>query len=176
MTKQSFLYYGKMDSPIGPLTIVTTDNGVCFIHFGNNECTLSAIKAWQKKQGIKGQLIAEEQKVVPIITQLEEYFTGKRFTFDLPIDLYGTPFQKRVWHSLQEIKYGETRSYKEVALEIGAPKAVRAIGGANNQNPIPIIIPCHRVIGSNGAMVGYGGGLEKKQTLLSLEGVIEKIS
>lgn len=176
MTEQSFLYFDKMDSPIGPLTIVATVNGVCFIHFGSNECTLPSIKAWMKKHGIKGELELQPERILPVIEQLKEYFNGSRQTFDLPIDLYGTPFQKRVWEALQKIEYGSTKSYKEIALDIGAPQAVRAIGGANNQNPLPIIVPCHRVIGSNGAMVGYGGGLDKKERLLNIEGSIEKIS
>lgn len=175
MTTQ-VVYYAEMDSPIGPLTIGATEQGVCIIHFGSLENSLPTIKAWVKKNGIKGKLEWNEEKISPVIQQLREYFSGQRVSFELPLDLYGTRFQKRVWEALQNIGYGETRSYKEIAQEIGAPKAVRAIGGANNQNPLPIIIPCHRVIGSNGNMVGYGGGLDKKATLLQLEGVIEKIS
>lgn len=101
--------------------------------------------------------------------QLEEYFSGKRISFDLPIAPCGTDFQKRVWAALQNIPYGETRSYKDIACAIERPTACRAVGGANNKNPILIIIPCHRVVGSNGALVGFGGGLEMKQMLLDLE-------
>jgi len=101
---------------------------------------------------------------------LAEYFDGKRRRFDLPVDLYGTPFQLRVWRELKKIPYGEVRSYKELARAIGSPKAVRAVGGANNKNPVPILVPCHRVIGSNGSLVGYGGGLSIKEYLLKLEG------
>ncbi|WP_096201631.1 methylated-DNA--[protein]-cysteine S-methyltransferase [Bacillus sp. FJAT-45350] len=176
MTKQSFLYYEEMDSPIGKLTIVSTEKGLCHIHFGMAECTIPTIKGRFKKHGIKGEMIRDFEKNSSVIQQLNEYFLGGRYSFDLPLDIIGTNFQKTVWKALQEIGYGETKSYKQVALNIGAPKAVRAIGGANNQNPLPIIIPCHRVIGSNGAMVGYGGGLDKKQTLLHLEGALEKIS
>ncbi|WP_339064193.1 methylated-DNA--[protein]-cysteine S-methyltransferase [Tepidibacillus marianensis] len=88
----------------------------------------------------------------------------------MPVDLYGTAFQKLVWQSLITIPYGQVRSYKDIAIQINAPKAVRAIGGANHQNPVPIIIPCHRVIGTNGNLVGYGGGIEIKKSLLTLEG------
>ena len=101
--------------------------------------------------------------------QLTEYFAGKRKSFDLPFELEGTDFRKKVWAALAEIPYGETRSYKDVACAIGKPKACRAVGGANNKNPISIIIPCHRVIGADGSLVGYGGGLEKKTMLLDLE-------
>lgn len=176
MSTQSFIYYDEMESPIGPLTILATDVGVCAIYFGNLETNLLAIKVWLKKNGIKGELVKKEEKTIQAITELKEYFSGKRIDFTVRLHLFGTPFQKKVWQELRNIGYGETVSYKEIAKRIGAPKAVRAIGGANNQNPIPIIIPCHRVIGSNGAMVGYGGGLDKKECLLQLEGAIEKIS
>ncbi|GAE25741.1 methylated-DNA-protein-cysteine methyltransferase [Halalkalibacter wakoensis JCM 9140] len=169
-------YVDEMNSPLGTLTIVATDKGVCHIHFGElTKCTAS-LKAWLKKQGRKGEVVRCKETLKPICDQLEDYFAGKRNTFDVSLDLCGTEFQKKVWNTLKDIEYGKTKSYKEIAKEIGAPKAVRAIGGANNKNPIPIIIPCHRVIGSNGNMVGYGGGLEKKELLLSLEGAIEKIS
>ncbi len=101
--------------------------------------------------------------------QLQAYFRGRLREFDLLPDVRGTPFQKRVWRALQEIPYGETRSYKEIALRIGAPNATRAVGGANRQNPIPIVVPCHRVIAADGRLGGYGGGLEVKRMLLSLE-------
>lgn len=176
MTAQSYLYYDELDSPIGKLTVVATEKGVCNIHFGPFEPSKATLNVWLKKRQIKGTLTHSAERLTPVLTQLDEYFHGKRVIFDLPLDLYGTPFQKKVWESLQRIGFGETRSYKEVAQDIGVPKAVRAIGGANNQNPVPIIIPCHRVIGSNGAMVGYGGGLDKKEILLRLEGSLEKIS
>ena len=101
--------------------------------------------------------------------QLEEYFAGKRQVFDLPLDMQGTDFQKKVWQSLCDIPYGETRSYKQIAEQIGSPKACRAIGNANNANPISVIVPCHRVIGANGKLVGYAGGLDLKQELLNIE-------
>jgi len=101
--------------------------------------------------------------------QFEEYFNGKRKTFNLPLIMHGTVFQKKVWKALQNIPYGKTVSYGEIAAKIGNPKACRAVGLANNRNPISIIVPCHRVIGSNGSLTGYGGGLELKQQLLDLE-------
>jgi len=101
--------------------------------------------------------------------QIREYFEGKRKIFDLPLLLMGTEFQKKVWNALSKIPYGETRSYKQIAIEIGNNKASRAIGMANNKNPIIIVIPCHRVIGVNGKLVGYGGGLDRKEAFLKLE-------
>jgi len=101
--------------------------------------------------------------------QLAAYFAGKLHAFDLPLDMHGTEFQKRVWRQLCDIPYGETRSYSFVANAIGASKAVRAVGAANGRNPIPIVVPCHRVIGAGGALVGYGGGLPMKRFLLDLE-------
>lgn len=104
-----------------------------------------------------------------VFRQLDEYFAGTRKTFDFPYRLHGTPFQETVWAALREIPYGETRSYKDIAEAIGRPKAFRAVGMANHANPTFIAIPCHRVIGASGALVGYGGGLEMKRALLELE-------
>jgi methylated-DNA-[protein]-cysteine S-methyltransferase len=103
------------------------------------------------------------------VRQLRLYFVGDLQTFDLPLDLIGTEFQKRVWNALVTIPYGETRSYTEIAARIGAPRAVRAVGAANGRNPIPIVVPCHRVIGASGNLVGFGGGLAWKRLLLDLE-------
>jgi methylated-DNA-[protein]-cysteine S-methyltransferase len=102
--------------------------------------------------------------------QLRAYFAGRLKVFDLPLAPHGTPFQQQVWSALREIPYGKTWSYRELAEHIGRPSAIRAVGAANGQNPIAIIIPCHRVIGSNGSLVGFGGGIEMKQQLLTLEG------
>ena len=111
----------------------------------------------------------ETSLVIQAATQLEEYLSGSRKQFDLPLKLIGTEFQKNVWHILQTIPYGERWSYKQVAIALGKPTAARAVGMANNKNPIPIIVPCHRVIGANGDLVGYGGGLVIKARLLQLE-------
>jgi methylated-DNA-[protein]-cysteine S-methyltransferase len=101
--------------------------------------------------------------------QLQAYFAGELKSFDVPLEIAGTDFQKRVWSALRTIPYGQTRSYSEIAAQIGAPRAVRAVGAANGRNPIPIIVPCHRVIGASGSLVGFGGGLEWKRLLLDLE-------
>jgi len=112
---------------------------------------------------------APEGLALAVFQELDEYFEGKRKTFDIPLRTHGTPFQEKVWAALRAIPYGEVRSYKEVAEAIGHPKAYRAVGMANNANPIFIIVPCHRVIGSDGSLTGYGGGLPMKRALLSLE-------
>lgn len=164
------VYYSEMDSPIGPLTIAATEKGVCWLGFGKLDDNLFILKRWVKRWINSDQLHEAENELDDVKQQLSEYFSKKRTEFDLQVDLYGTPFQKLVWNSLMDIPYGETRSYKEIAIKINAPKAVRAIGGANNSNPVSIIVPCHRVIGSNGNLVGYGGGLNIKQFLLQLEG------
>ncbi|GKX65747.1 methylated-DNA--[protein]-cysteine S-methyltransferase [Inconstantimicrobium mannanitabidum] len=111
----------------------------------------------------------ETELLMQAIKQLNEYFSGSRNFFDLPLEPEGTEFQKKVWNALKEIPFGETRSYGEIAKKIGNEKAARAVGMANNKNPIMIIIPCHRVIGSNGKLVGYAGGLDIKEKLLNLE-------
>ncbi|MDR2716736.1 MAG: methylated-DNA--[protein]-cysteine S-methyltransferase [Treponema sp.] len=112
---------------------------------------------------------AETPLIKKTAAQIEEYLAGKRKKFTLPLVLHGTEFQLAVWRALQDIPYGETRSYKDIAAAIGRPKAVRAVGMANNRNPISIIVPCHRVIGHDGGLVGYGGGLPLKRRLLELE-------
>lgn len=118
----------------------------------------------------KEELETETSLVIEnAILQLKEYFAGSRKEFELPIKMHGTEFQKKVWQALLDIPYGKTASYKEIAEYIGNPKACRAVGGANNKNPLIILVPCHRVIGSNGHLVGFGGGLEMKEKLLNLE-------
>jgi methylated-DNA-[protein]-cysteine S-methyltransferase len=143
-------------SPVGPLRL-TAGNGA-----------LTEIAFLGHAEAERGDLDTD-----PVLRaaaeQLGEYFAGDRTTFDLPLAPIGTPFQQAVWHVLREIPYGQTWSYADVALRIGKPTAVRAVGAANGRNPIPIVVPCHRVVGANGTLTGYGGGLENKQTLLGLE-------
>lgn len=131
-------------------------------------CTESAVVSIEivKTCGNENRTTALSDEV---FKQLNEYLDGKRKTFDLPLKISGTPFQQKVYKALCEIPYGETRSYKEIAAEIGKPKACRAVGMANNKNPIVIAVPCHRVIGANGSLVGYGCGLDMKKYLLELE-------
>ena len=148
--------YGEIyQSPIGALTILSGDKGIKAIKFYEDEKV--------KAQGRTNEMTRWAVK------ELEEYFQGKRKVFTVPCVSQGTDFQKRVWEALIQIPYGETRTYKEIAAAAGNPKASRAVGMANNRNPIPIIIPCHRVIGTNGILTGYAGGLKVKEYLLKLE-------
>lgn len=144
-----------MDSPIGHLEIHASDAGLMAIHFSRAKKTLA------KKT--THPVLRHCQK------QLGEYFSGKRIHFDLPLELHGTDFQKKVWRELAKIPWGTTISYAELARRIGNPKACRAVGQANNKNPLPIIIPCHRVIGKNGDLVGFAGRLDIKEWLLAHE-------
>ena len=163
------IYVGETESPIGPITVACIDEGVCYVAFGSIPETELQIKAWANKHMLHSEIVCDSEYTAEPIQQLQEYFEGKRRNFTVPTCLKGTSFQKKVWKALEQIEYGTTKSYKDIAIEIGNPKAVRAVGGANNQNPLSIFIPCHRVIGSSGALVGYGGGLDKKERLLQLE-------
>jgi methylated-DNA-[protein]-cysteine S-methyltransferase len=170
MTRTSNLYYSEMDTPLGPITLARTKIGLCWISFNQGEVALRTLEIWSRKHFLTDQTQHDDIALQDIKDQLDQYFQNKRQDFQCEIDLVGTPFQKLVWSTLISIPHGEIRTYKDIAQAIGAPKAVRAVGGANNKNNIPIIIPCHRVIGSNGALVGYGGGLHIKEYLLDLEG------
>jgi methylated-DNA-[protein]-cysteine S-methyltransferase len=170
MTRTSNLLFSEMDTPLGPLTLARTKKGLCRIDFNQGESVLRTLERWSRTYYLTDQIQRDDFALIEIMDQLDEYFRGERKSFDCGLDIMGTPFQKLVWASLNSIPYGEARSYKEVAQAIGAPRAVRAIGGANNRNHIPIIIPCHRVIGSNGALVGYGSGIHIKEKLLQIEG------
>ena len=152
------IYYLNLKSPVGELQIAENSSGVLAIHFNKKEKPPDN-GSWKRVDRLKTE----------IVKQLEEYFRGERFEFNVPLAPHGTPFRMRVWEGLQTIPYGETISYLDLAKKIGTPEAVRAVGAANGANPLPIVIPCHRVIGHNGKLVGYGGGLEIKKYLLSME-------
>lgn len=152
---KNVLYYETL---IGKIAIVEEDNTIVELCFINED-----IREFKDVKEVKTPLLEEARK------QLDEYFKGKRKVFKLPFNLKGTEFQKKVWKALLDIPYGETFSYKEVAKNIGNENASRAVGNANNKNPLPIFIPCHRVIGANGKLVGYAGGLDIKVKLLELE-------
>ena len=133
------------------------------------DCGLRAIE-FDPARGREGSRPGTHPIAAEAARQLRAYFAGELRRFRLPLDLQGTPFQLRVWRELERIPYGETRSYRQIAEAVGAPRAVRAVGAANGANPIPIVVPCHRVIGAGGKLVGYGGGLPLKKRLLELEG------
>ena len=167
------LYVQEVDSPLGPLTLCATPDGLCALEFGPLETSIPAIQAWAAKHIGPITLQRNPERLRAAREQLAAYFSGELQEFDLPLDMRGTEFQRKVWQALSAIPYGTTCSYKAVAEAIGQPKAVRAVGGANNRNPLPIVVPCHRVIGASGALVGYGGGLSIKEQLLRLEGIME---
>ena len=155
-------------TPLGPMLAGATDEGICLLEFTDRrmlETQISRLKKYLKAEVVAG----EHPLFVQLDAQLKAYFEGKRKDFDLPMDLPGTAFQQRVWQELLRIPSGKTRSYKEQATNIGNPKAVRAVAKANGDNRISIIIPCHRVIGSDGELTGYGGGLWRKKWLLDHE-------
>ena len=153
-------------SPVGKLTLVAGEWGLTTVLWENDKA--GRVQLGEVHEDSRHPVLAETAR------QLEEYFAGKRKIFSLPLDFQGTGFQKKVWEVLLTIPFGETRSYAQIANQIGNPKSVRAVGAANGKNPISIIAPCHRVIGSNGDLTGFAGGLAAKTLLLSLEGHGEK--
>ncbi|TFJ92033.1 methylated-DNA--[protein]-cysteine S-methyltransferase [Lentibacillus salicampi] len=163
------MYYGEMNFQIGTLTIVSDGEKVLRIDFGSFADVEAKLQKWSSRYFDKPVFIQKPEKVDHAATELREYFQGKRRDFTFDVTFYGTPFQQKVWHALNDIPYGDTKTYKDIAQAIHNPKAVRAVGGAVNKNPFSIVVPCHRVIGTDGKMVGYGGGLDKKEYLLSHE-------
>ena len=153
------MYYCYLDTPIGELLLAGEEDALAMIGFPKGSMRREPEPEW----------IYNEKPLAEASRQLREYFDGERREFDLPLRLGGTEFQVSVLEALQEIPYGETTSYGEIARRIGRPKAVRAVGAANGRNPIPIVVPCHRVIGSTGDLTGFGGGLDTKEALLRLE-------
>ena len=153
------MYYCYLDTPIGELLLAGNEEALCLVSFPEGSMRREPEPDW----------IYKEKPFKAARQQLTEYFAGERREFDLPLKLSGTEFQMSVLHALQKIPYGETTSYSDIAERIGRPKAVRAVGAANGRNPIPIIVPCHRVIGSHGDLTGFGGGLDTKEALLRLE-------
>lgn len=148
-----------VDSPIGPLTLAASASALHAIEFESN----------RHPQPRAGWVTGETDLLLHAAAQLREYFTGHRRRFDLPLAPRGTPFQRAAWRALADIPYGETRSYAQQAAALGKPTATRAVGAANGRNPLPIIVPCHRVIGASGALTGFGGGVEVKRWLLTHE-------
>jgi len=161
------IYVTRMDSPLGEVWLASTERGLCQVSLSGRESFLAALR----RRFPDASLEEDENRNRGAVEQLREYFAGKRTEFDLPLDLQGTAFQLRVWSELRKVPYGYTVSYAELARRIGKPRAVRAVGQANHHNPVPIVVPCHRVVGSDGRLVGFGGGLELKKKLLELENV-----
>ncbi len=155
-------YYKKMASPVGELTLVANDRGLNAILWENDDP--ERVKLGTLSEDRNHAVLVETER------QLQDYFAGRLKQFNLALDFNGTEFQKKVWAALLTIPFGETRSYADIASQIGNPKAVRAVGAANGKNPISIVAPCHRVIGSNGKLTGFAGGLAAKDHLLSIEG------
>lgn len=163
------IYYEMYDSLIGKLIIAVEEEALLGIIFRGQEYIKNQENEILFQKNRHRMHRGETPFMQRVHSQLEEYFCGRRRKFEIPCKLSGTIFQKKVWKALDNIPYGETRSYRDIAEAVDSPKSCRAVGMANHNNPIPIIIPCHRVIGANGKMVGYGGGLEIKKTLLDLE-------
>lgn len=152
-------FYTTITSPLGEILLARNDHGLTHLNFQEGTHPLLVDPAWRQERDAFREATA----------QLDAYFAGELREFSLPLAPQGTPFQLAVWQALQTIPYGRTLTYSQLAQQIGKPKAVRAVGAANGRNPIPLIIPCHRVIGADGSLTGYGGGLPIKEALLNLE-------
>lgn len=157
------IFFQHIESPVGPLLVAAGDNGLHAIAFPDNRHPVRRDDDWQEGDH---PMLRRARK------QLDAYFSGTLRAFDLPLAPRGTEFQRTVWSTLASIPYGETISYAQLASRVGRPAASRAVGAANGRNPLPIVLPCHRVIGTDGALVGFGGGLPVKEFLLRLEGAL----
>jgi methylated-DNA-[protein]-cysteine S-methyltransferase len=156
--------YTTLDSPLGELTLTASAGAIDGLFMDGQRHRPAGVERWMR----------DDPPFAPAAAQLARYFAGERVDFDLPLRPRGTPFQQRVWAALREIPYGETVSYGELARRLGTPGASRAVGLANGRNPISIVIPCHRVIGADGSLTGYGGGLARKSWLLEHEGAVQR--
>src|SRR5690242_15034274 len=169
------LYWSSLASAQGNCTVISTEKGVCWM--GTPGTSREEGLSWLERR-ISIENLIEGTEVEPLrqaMEQLKHYFAGEQIQFSCPLDLRGSAFQVEVWKELYRIPYGQTRTYAQIAQAIGHPKAVRAVGAANGANPVAIIVPCHRVIGSNGTLTGYGGGLPMKEWLLALEGMLQPL-
>lgn len=154
------IHYRMHDSPLGSLLLAASAQGLCGLYFDEH----------RHFNGPRGWTVSNDHSLLQrAAMQLDEYFRGKRKAFDLPLDLAGTPFQRKVWEELSQVRYGTTASYLRHAQSVGADHAVRAVGTAIGRNPVSIIVPCHRIVASDGALAGYAGGLERKRYLLAFE-------
>ena len=161
--------YDTVPSPVGELLLAAEDAGlthVCFDRHGSRDAIPDDWRPLARDAGRAADMLVEARR------QLDAYFDGRLTTFDISLAPCGTPFQQRVWTALRAVAFGDTVSYAEIARRIGAPNAVRAVGAANGRNPLPIVVPCHRVIGANGDLTGFGGGIDRKRWLLQHEGAL----
>ena len=163
-------YYGLFGSSLGMVCIASTEKGVCKITLP--EESQEDFFRWLETRFSPQNVIEDKTKNEGVLAELESYLAGELREFESPVDLRGTEFQRKVWREVRAIPYGTTCSYRDIAERIGHPRAYRAVGTANRANPIPVIVPCHRVIGKDGSLRGYGGGLAMKEQLLRLEGAI----
>ncbi len=169
------LYYSILDSPVGPLFLAASEKGLVALEFDARlpgQQTIRPNPRDLRTESKQHSFEPSPDSLAPYARELAEYFAGTRREFTFPVDLRGTEFQLACWHALQAIPYGETRSYADIARAVGRPAGFRAVGMANNRNPVAIVVPCHRVIASDGTLCGYGGGLETKRKLLELEGAL----
>jgi methylated-DNA-[protein]-cysteine S-methyltransferase len=154
-------HFSFLESPLGKMLLTASAQALTGVHFVGEKYYPGVGEDWRES--------AKHEPLARAHQQLKEYFAARRTRFDLALAPEGTPFQRKVWRALTSVPFGETRSYGEIAANIGAPKASRAVGAANGRNPISIIVPCHRIIGASGDLTGYAGGLQRKQALLALE-------
>ena len=169
------LYYELFTSAVGPLFLAASERGLVALEFDQRLPGQQTIRPNPRDLRAESQQLRFEEaagKLQPYTRELEEYFAGGRREFSFPLDLRGTGFQLACWRALQQIPYGETRTYADIARAVGRPQGFRAVGMANNRNPVAIVVPCHRVIASDGTLCGYGGGLDVKKKLLQLEGAL----
>ncbi len=166
--EQNSIALTRLRSPVGDFLAGASSKGICLLEFTDTQRIKMQLARLEKSHGGKA-INAYSEYFSLLESQLNDYFAGMLREFSIPLDLYGTDFQKQTWNALVAIPYAETRSYQQQAIEIGNPKAVRAVANANRNNKISIIIPCHRVIGKDGSMTGYGGGIWRKEFLLDLE-------
>ena len=165
--------FARFTSPVGELVLTASDTGLTGIYFPTSRHGPPPVERadWVEDdgRGPASAILARARR------QLEEYFAGTRMTFDVPLEPTGTPFEQRVWEALRAIPYGTTASYGVLARQLGDPHATRAVGAANGRNPIPIIVPCHRVVGARGELTGFGGGIDRKRWLLEHEGALMRL-
>jgi O-6-methylguanine DNA methyltransferase len=161
------LHRAEFDSPVGPLAVVSTEKGLVYVELPH--ASGRGFHGWRERHAPRSEVIDATEPNKPAIGQILEYLVGERREFQLPLDLRATPFQLAVYEQIAAIPYGESRAYREVARNAGHPTAVRAVGTATAANPLPLVVPCHRVIGSGGKLTGYTGGIDTQAKLLAME-------